>query len=70
MGPHLQESDGDGRGHRRLVHHAVILEFDVPSYRTEDAKKRGASKSVPKLNDNYSKPDDNYPTAAQSKEQA
>jgi DNA replication protein DnaC len=24
----------------RLVHHSVILEFDVPSYRTEDAKKR------------------------------
>jgi DNA replication protein DnaC len=24
----------------RLVHHAVILELDVPSYRTEDAKKR------------------------------
>jgi len=27
----------------RLVHHSVILEFDVPSYRTEDAKKRGAN---------------------------
>ncbi|MGH8323895.1 MAG: IS21-like element helper ATPase IstB, partial [Steroidobacteraceae bacterium] len=39
----------------RLVHHAVILEFDVPSYRTEDAKKRGASKP----GDN--KPDDNNP---------
>ena len=37
----------------RLVHHAVILEFDVPSYRTEDAKKRGASKPVPKPDDNY-----------------
>jgi DNA replication protein DnaC len=24
----------------RLVHHSVILEFDVPSYRTEDAQKR------------------------------
>lgn len=24
----------------RLVHHAVILEFDVPSYRTQDAKQR------------------------------
>ena len=35
----------------RLVHHAVILEFDVSSFRTEDAKKRGASNS-----------DDNYPT--------
>ena len=41
----------------RLVHHAVILEFDVPSYRTEDAKKRSAAKS----DDNYT--DDNYPTA-------
>ena len=38
----------------RLVHHAVILEFDVSSYRTEDAKKRRASKS-----------DDNYPTPGQ-----
>ena len=24
----------------RLVHHSVILEFDVPSFRTEDAKKK------------------------------
>lgn len=24
----------------RLVHHSVILEFDVPSFRTEDAKRR------------------------------
>ena len=38
----------------RLVHHAVILEFDVSSYRTEDAKKRRASKS-----------DDNYPAPNQ-----
>jgi DNA replication protein DnaC len=27
----------------RLVHHSVILEFDVPSYRTERAKRRGTS---------------------------
>lgn len=49
----------------RLVHHAVILEFDVSSYRTEDAKKRSAAKpddNYPKSNDNYPKPDDNYPT--------
>lgn len=26
----------------RLVHHSVILEFDVPSFPTEDAKARGA----------------------------
>ena len=25
----------------RLVHHAVLLEFDVPSYRTERAKRGG-----------------------------
>jgi DNA replication protein DnaC len=25
----------------RLVHHSVLLEFDVPSYRTERAKRRG-----------------------------
>jgi len=41
----------------RLVHHAVILEFDVPSYRTEDARKRGAAKQ------GDHKADDNYPTA-------
>jgi DNA replication protein DnaC len=38
----------------RLVHHAVILEFDVPSYRTEDAKKRGAATADEKTSD------DNY----------
>ena len=29
----------------RLVHHSVILEFDVSSYRTEDARKRANEKS-------------------------
>jgi DNA replication protein DnaC len=29
----------------RLVHHSVILEFAVPSYRTDDARKRGAKKA-------------------------
>src|SRR5262245_65471389 len=29
----------------RLVHHSVILEFDVPSFRTEDAKKNGGKKA-------------------------
>jgi len=27
----------------RFVHHSVILEFDVPSFRTENAKKAKAS---------------------------
>ena len=48
----------------RLVHHAVILEFDVPSYRTEDAKKRGASKH------NEDKTHANHPTTARSKKPA
>jgi DNA replication protein DnaC len=47
----------------RLVHHAVILEFDVPSYRTEDAKKRSDAK--PGDNNN-----DNYPTPARPKKPA
>lgn len=34
----------------RLVHHSVILEFAVPSYRTEKARKNGAA------DDNYTKP--------------
>jgi hypothetical protein len=25
----------------RLVHHSALLEFDVPSFRTEHAKRRG-----------------------------
>jgi DNA replication protein DnaC len=50
----------------RLVHHAIILEFDVPSYRTEDAKKRGASKP----GDNDPKGDDNNQTATRSEEPA
>lgn len=49
----------------RLVHHAVILEIDVPSYRTEDAKKRGS-----KAGDNYPKTNDNYPTANRSEDPA
>jgi len=48
----------------RLVHHAVILEFDVPSYRTEDAKKRGTQKT----GDN--KTADNYPPSARPKKPA
>jgi DNA replication protein DnaC len=44
----------------RLVHHAVILEFDVPSYRTEDAKKRGAPKHA----------DDSHSIAARPKKPA
>ena len=37
----------------RLVHHSVILEFDVPSFRTEKAKQDAKSKTAaksPKLN--------------------
>lgn len=46
----------------RLVHHASILEFDVPSYRTQDAKKRSVSKG----DDNSLKDDDNSPTTKQT----
>ena len=30
----------------RVVHHSVILEFDVPSYRTNAAQQRGQSEEV------------------------
>ena len=30
----------------RVVHHSVILEFDVPSYRTAVAQQRGQDKEV------------------------
>jgi len=39
----------------RLVHHSTILEIDVTSFRTEDAKKRN------KRPDDNKKPSDNYP---------
>lgn len=48
----------------RLVHHAVILEFDVPSYRTEDAKRRGAARADEK------KADDNYPATKRPKKKS
>jgi DNA replication protein DnaC len=31
----------------RLVHHSMLLEFDVPSYRTERAKRRGKGDAPP-----------------------
>ena len=31
----------------RLVHHSVLLEFDVPSFRTEHAKRRGKASASP-----------------------
>ena len=30
----------------RVVHHSVILEFDVPSYRTDVARQRGQAEGV------------------------
>ena len=41
----------------RLVHHSVILEFSVASFRTEDAKKRAAAeKPESSSDDNHPKP--------------
>ena len=34
----------------RVVHHAVILEFDVPSYRTGEAQQRSEAKEVNRQN--------------------
>ena len=34
----------------RVVHHSVILEFDVPSYRTDPAQQRGQSEEVNRQN--------------------
>ena len=34
----------------RVVHHSVILEFDVPSYRTDAAQKRGEAEEVNRQN--------------------
>ena len=30
----------------RLVHHSVLLEFDVPSFRAEHAKRRGRASTT------------------------
>lgn len=35
-----RRTERGGRGGPRVVHHAVILELDVPSYRAEAARKR------------------------------
>ena len=34
----------------RVVHHSVILEFDVPSYRTNAAQQRGQAEEVDRQN--------------------
>ena len=34
----------------RVVHHSVILEFDVPSYRTDAAQQRGLAEEVNRQN--------------------
>ncbi len=34
----------------RVVHHSVILEFDVPSYRTDAARQRGQAEEVNRQN--------------------
>ena len=34
----------------RVVHHSVILEFDVPSYRTDAAQQRGQPQEVNRQN--------------------
>ena len=37
----------------RIVHHSVILEFDVPSYRTGEAQERQLQTTVTPENDSY-----------------
>src|SRR5262245_29109301 len=39
LGSDLQGSDDDGGGHRPPVHHSVIIELNLSSYRAEQAKK-------------------------------
>ena len=34
----------------RVVHHSVILEFDVPGYRTDAAQQRGQAEEVNRQN--------------------
>ena len=34
----------------RVVHHSVILDFDVPSYRTDAAQQRGKEQEVNRQN--------------------
>jgi len=46
----------------RLVHHAIILEFNVPSYRTQDARKRAEGERA--------NADDNHSTTTPDKDPA
>ena len=34
----------------RVMHHSVILQFDVPSYRTDAAQQRGLAEEVNRQN--------------------
>ena len=34
----------------RVIHHSVILEFDVPSYRTDAAQQRGEATAAEEVN--------------------
>ncbi len=40
----------------RIVHHSVILEFDLPSYRTGEARERQLQTTITSTNDNYNGP--------------
>ena len=42
MGENLQRPHDDGRAIDRLVHHSIILELNVASYRLEQSKKNKA----------------------------
>jgi DNA replication protein DnaC len=53
----------------RLVHHSTIIEFTVPSFRSDKARKepeRNASQDK-SADDNYPKPSDNYPKSKKGK---
>jgi hypothetical protein len=48
MGSRLQRRDDDGGSGRpidRLVHHSVIIELNIPSYRVEHAQKNQQAES-------------------------
>ena len=46
VGAYLRQPHGTAAAIDRVVHHSVILEFDVPSYRTDAAQQRGQAEEV------------------------
>jgi len=57
VGGHLQGPDDHSSGHRRLVHHCVILELNIPSYEWSKPRRTGTRNQRARLADRSSRAD-------------